>query len=81
MAYKPRVLNAIQLEAKRRRERETKARRNARNAAERQAALDAGFGNQDINEIPPQVFARGVILREMMRTPACMWPAEWTEDL
>jgi len=33
------------------------------------------------DEIPKDVFARGKILAQMMRTPPSMWPAEWTEDL
>ena len=35
----------------------------------------------DWDEIPKDVFARGKILAQMMRTPPCLWPAEWTEDL
>ena len=32
-------------------------------------------------EIFAEVFRRGRVLAEMMRTPVCMWPAEWTQDL
>lgn len=32
-------------------------------------------------ELMAEVTRRGRILTSMMRTPACMWPAEWTEDL
>lgn len=58
----------------------------ARQRAEAIAAgtSTAGIGRRpkaDMEEIPPEVFERGRLLRAMMRTPACMWPAEWTEDL
>jgi len=32
-------------------------------------------------ELMAQVIARGRVLSAMMRTPMCMWPAEWTEDV
>jgi hypothetical protein len=81
MSYKPRILTPEQLDAKRARDRATKARKAAKNAMERAAAVAMGFGDEVINEIPPAVFARGAILTQMMRTPPCLWPAEWTEDL
>lgn len=32
------------------------------------------------DELMAEVIRRGRVLSEMMRTPLCMWPAEWTDD-
>ena len=79
MAYTPRTLTQEQLEAKRARKRAYDQRVSEKNAALKSEAVRLGLAG-DVNEIPPQVFARGVVLREMMRTPMCMWFPEWTAD-
>ena len=77
----PRTLTQEQIEAKRARKRAYDHRVAEKNAALRSEAIRLGLASDDINSIPPQVLARGVLLREMMRTPMCMWLTEWTADI
>jgi hypothetical protein len=65
-----------------------------RRARQREAAIAAGtFGisaryskpstgrKPGMEEIPAEVYTRGLILRKMMRTPHEMWSVEWLLDV
>ena len=62
-----------QLEAKRRRQREYKARQKAAGISPDQSRIRSDAA------LEAAILMRGRQLTEMMRTPLCMWPAEWPD--
>ena len=56
-----------------------KRRAAQRKAREAEGIVAANHGAHYPDGFPPAVFERGRRLAEMMRTPLCMWPAEWSE--
>jgi hypothetical protein len=67
--------------------RERRAKRRAEAIAAGTFGLSARYSRPstgrrpDMEEIPAEVYTRGLILRKMMRTPHDMWSVEWLLDV